>query len=189
MKALLKGFLNCGCMLLVLPLAAIAGFGRFTGLFRFGAQMYSLVPGLPGDYLRTAFYKLTLKACSLDSRVSFGSFFSHPDAEVGDKVYIGAYCILGRCSIGARTQIASHVQVLSGRYQHKRDSSGQISGSDKGVFHAIEVGSDCWIGASSIIMASVGSGTTIGAGAVVVKPVGSGVVAVGNPARIISEQC
>jgi len=44
---------------------------------------------------------------------------------------------------------------------------------------------DCWIGASAVIMASVGVGTTIGAGAVVVRPIEAGVVAVGNPARTL----
>lgn len=49
----------------------------------------------------------------------------------------------------------------------------------------IDVGPDCWIGASAVVMAPVGERTTIGAGAVVVRPVEAGVVAVGNPARVI----
>lgn len=188
MKTLLKRCLNLIALLLMLPFAASAGFGRFVEVFRFLGQACSLVPGLPGDYLRIAWYRLTLKKCSLHSRISFGSFFAHPDAIVGENVYIGVYCVLGRCCIGDRTQIASHVQILSGRHQHQRGSSGQISGSDQGVFQAVEIGADCWIGASSIIMASVGSGTTIGAGAVVVRPPGDGVVAVGNPARVIRQE-
>jgi acetyltransferase-like isoleucine patch superfamily enzyme len=130
---------------------------------------------------------LTLRRCSLDSRISYGSFFAHPEAVVGSKVYIGVYCVLGRCSIGDRTQIASQVQILSGRYQHQRDVSGAITGAEKGAFEAIEVGKDCWIGASAIVMAPVGEGTTIGAGSVVVKPVEPKVTAVGNPARVIRQ--
>ena len=62
-----------------------------------------------------------------------------------------------------------------------------MSGSGEGKFEPIDVGSDCWIGASSIIMADIGSGTTIGAGSVVVRPVAAQVVAVGNPARVVKE--
>ena len=103
--------------------------------------------------------------------------------------HIGSYSILGRCSIGDRTQIASQVQVLSGRRQHSRDESGQIRGAHDGEFEAIVIGADFWIGASSVIMAAIGAGSTIGAGAVVVRPIPAQVVAVGNPARVIRKQC
>ena len=172
-------------MVFALPWALIAGFGRFGRMFSFAAQACAMSPGLPGDYLRIAFYKLTLEQCSLESRISFGSFFAHPSAVIGQSVYIGSYCVLGSCRIGDRTQIASHVQILSGRRQHPRDASGNIGGASESEFQTIDIGPDCWIGASAIIMAPVGARTTIGAGAVVVHPVEDGVVAVGNPARAI----
>lgn len=172
-------------MVFALPWALITGFGRFGRMFSFAAQACAMSPGLPGDYARIAFYKLTLKQCSLTSRISFGSFFAHPDAVIGHSVYIGAYCVLGSCRIGDRTQIASHVQVLSGRRQHPRDASGNIAGASGSEFQTIDIGPDCWIGASAIVMAPVGARTTIGAGAVVVHPVEDGVVAVGNPARVL----
>jgi acetyltransferase-like isoleucine patch superfamily enzyme len=75
------------------------------------------------------------------------------------------------------------------RRQHRRELPGQISGSFEGDFEVIEIGVDCWIGACSIIMASIGFGTTVGAGAVGVRPIASQVVAVGNPARAIKELC
>ena len=187
MKSTFKTVLHGLFLALALPSAALAGFGRFPAMFNLGAHAASMVPGVLGDYFRIAYYKLTLKRCSLYSRVSFGSFFAHPDAEVGRGVYIGSYCILGSCRIGDRTQIASQVQVLSGRQQHSRDSEGRITGAGEGKFEPIEIGSDCWIGAASIIMADIGPGTTIGAGSVVVRPVGAQVVAVGNPARIVKE--
>ena len=187
MKKIVKNCLHVVCLTLALPAAAVAGFGRCSPTFSLAAHACALVPGIVGDYIRIAFYKLTLKQCSLYSRVSFGSFFAHPNVVLGRGVYIGSYCILGSCSIGDRTQIASQVQVLSGRHQHRRELSGQISGASQGDFEVIEIGADCWIGASSIIMASVGFGTTIGAGAVVVRPIASQVVAVGNPARASKE--
>ncbi len=185
MKMLLKRSLQALFLLLSLPLAAIAGFGHWAGGFRFSAHVCALAPGILGDYLRIAYYKLTLKCCSLDSRIEFGSFFAHSNASVGKGVYIGAYCVLGKCSIGDRTQVATHVQVLSGRRQHSRDSAWNISGAEVGEFEQIRIGAECWIGASAVVMASVGAGTTIGAGAVVVKPVEAHVVAVGNPARVL----
>jgi acetyltransferase-like isoleucine patch superfamily enzyme len=188
MKKTLKYGLHALFLALSLPAAAFAGFGRFPATFTMGAHAFAQFPGIIGDYFRIAYYKLTLKQCSLYSRVSYGSFFAHSDAALGQGVYIGSYCILGRCSIGDRTQIASQVQVLSGRRQHSRDSLGQISGSAEGEFEWIDIGADCWIGASSIIMAPIGSGTTIGAGSVVVRPVAAQVVAVGNPARVIKEE-
>jgi len=172
---------------IALPLAAITGFGRISNAFQGIAQLVSLIPGLPGDYLRVSFYALTLRTCSLSCRVSFGSFFAQSSTSVGSGVYIGAYCVLGACVIGNRTQIASHVQILSGRRQHERNSEGQILGSREEQFRPVIIGEDCWIGASAIVMEDIGSKTTIGAGAVVTRPIPSGSVAVGNPARLLAE--
>ena len=172
-------------LVIVLPCAAIALFGRFHAGFTLGAQSVSLVPGVVGDYLRIAFYRLTLRECSLFSRISFGSFFANPETRLARGVYIGSYCVLGSCSIGERTQIASAVQILSGRHQHTRDESGRIGGSDPAHYVEVRIGSDCWIGAAAIVMADVGDGSTVGAGSVVTKPVPPGVVVAGNPARIL----
>ena len=181
----LKFAANSVCLVLVLPAAALSGFGRLESAFVMFSQAFAMAPGLPGDYLRIAFYKLTLLDCSLASRIGFGSFFAHREATVGSRVYIGSYCVLGRVSIGPRSQIASGVQVLSGRHQHVRDRSGQISGSHEGEFVAVTIGSDCWIGAAAIVMADVGANSTIGAGSVVTRPIPAGSVAVGSPARVI----
>ncbi len=165
--------------------AAASGFGKRQGLYTFFAHAYALIPGIPGDYLRVAFYRLTLDECSLSSRISFGSFFAHPGARLGPRAYIGSYCIIGKASIGARVQIASGVQILSGGRQHIRDEQGRISGAEEGVFSSVAIGDDCWIGAAAVVMADVGAGSTIGAGSVVVRPIPSGCVAVGSPARVV----
>jgi virginiamycin A acetyltransferase len=144
-----------------------------------------MLPGLAGDHLRIAFYHLTLKECSLSSRISFGSFFAHPEAVVAPGVYIGSYSILGICTLGERTQIASGVHVLSGRRQHSRSQEGDIQGAESGEFSRVTIGANCWIGAGSIVMADVGEGTTIGAGSIVAKPIPANCVAVGNPAKVI----
>jgi virginiamycin A acetyltransferase len=187
-KNAIKKTLQAVFLLLAFPMALLSLFGRIEEIFRFFAQYCALAPGLPGDYLRIAFYRLTLAECSIDSRIQFGSFFAHPQATVGRSVYIGSYCVLGRTAIGDRTQIASQVQILSGKRQHARDEAGRMLGSEHGVFEQVSIGADCWIGAGAIVMADVGKGSTIGAGSVVTNAIPPGSVAVGNPARVIKTQ-
>jgi acetyltransferase-like isoleucine patch superfamily enzyme len=167
---------------IVFPSALGAAFGRVLPVYTFFAHFYALVPGAVGNRLRSAFYKLTLRECSIDTNFAFGTFFAHPGASVGDCVAIGSYCVIGNARIGAHTQIASHVEIPSGRYQHARDSQGRLLGS---VHGETAIGSHCWIGASAVILAEVGDGSTIGAGSVVVHAIPAGVVAAGNPARVI----
>jgi len=185
LKRSLKAVLHGVFLAVAFPAAALAGFGRWKPLFASFATLFALAPGILGDYLRISFYHLTLTRCPLSSRIQFGSFFAHPEARVGAGVYIGSYCILGRAIIGDRTQIASGVQILSGSHQHVRDASGRISGSAEGIFSAVTVGADCWIGAAAIVMADVGTGSTIGAGSVVTRPIPSSSVAVGSPAKVV----
>lgn len=185
MKRLLKSIFSAIFLAVVFVPAALSGFGRLEAVFQFFAHWYALFPGLPGNYLRISYYRLTLTRCPLDSRIEFGSFFAHPQVILGHGVYIGTYCILGMCRIGDRSQIASGVQILSGRRQHARDAGNQIQGSHTGRFEEVAIGSDCWIGAAAILMAEVGQGSTVGAGSVVVQPIPPHSVAVGSPAKVI----
>lgn len=166
----------------VFPSALLCGFGRIDPLYTLFAHIHALMPGFIGTYCRAAFYKITLRESSIDTAISFGTFFSRRTASVGPFVSIGAFCVIGNARIGARSQIASHVMIPGGRHGHARTSDGRLTGS---VDNEIVIGADCWIGASAIVMANVGAGSTIGAGSVVVKDVPTGVVAVGNPARVI----
>lgn len=167
---------------MTLPFALASGFGRARWIYIMGAHWYALWPGIIGDYARAAFYRWTLRSASINTRIGFGSILVHPGAVVGDRVSIGSYCVIGQARIGARTQISSHVEIPSGRYQHARGEGGRLGDSIDGE---VTIGTDCWVGASAVVMADVGDGATIGAGAVVVKPVEAGSVAVGNPARAI----
>lgn len=169
---------------IVFPSALLCGFGRIERVYTLFAQFHSLVPGFVGDFFRAAFYKFTLRECSIDTTISFGTFFSRSTACVAPFVSIGAFCVIGCARIGARTQIASHVEIPSGRHGHARGAEGRLAGP---VEEEIEIGADCWIGASAIVMANVGPGTTIGAGSVVVKEIPAGVVAAGNPAKVIRD--
>jgi virginiamycin A acetyltransferase len=186
MKVIAKHCVQAIFLCLALPAALLAGFGRVKFGFEFFAQAFALVPGLVGDYLRVAYYKLTLKACPLDWRIQFGSFFAHPQATVGRHVYIGSYCVLGQVDIGDRTLIASAVQVLSGSHQHARDSTGMMD-LEHSTLSRVTIGADCWLGAGAIVMAPVGDRSTIGAGSVVVCAIPAGSIAVGAPARVVAQ--
>src|SRR5437879_10546847 len=140
-------------------------------MFTMFAHFFALLPGLPGDYLRVAYYVLTLRRCSSDLRISFGSFFAQSSATVGNGVYIGGYCVLAGCDIGDRTQIATHVQILGGRHQHARGTDGRIMGANEDEFEHIVIGADCWIGASAILMADIGAVTAAATVAVVASPI------------------
>jgi acetyltransferase-like isoleucine patch superfamily enzyme len=183
MRKLLKACVNGVSLVFAFVPALLSGFGRARPVYTFFVHAYATVPGGIGDYLRGAYYYMTLEDFSLSSRVSFGSFFAHPEAKVGERVYIGSYCIVGRATIGDGTLFASGVQVLSGQHQHTR--SGETESFSGGEFVQINIGADSWIGASAIVMADVGSRTTVGAGSVVTRPVPDDCVAVGNPARVI----
>jgi virginiamycin A acetyltransferase len=187
MKEAIKTLARAIAIVAVLPIAVLCAFGRISVIFTICAHACSRSPGIIGDYIRSAFYWMTLRDFAIDARVSFGTFFAHPEASVGSGVYIGSYCVLGRTRIGAGTQIATHAQILSGKNQHPRDESGRIQGAEQGEFVEVTVGADCWIGAGAIVMANVGDRSTIGAGAIVTSEIPPDAVAVGNPARVIRQ--
>lgn len=184
MKTAAKRIVQSVFLVLVFPAALLSGFGSLFGVYLTFAHVFALVPGPVGDLCRTAYYRLTLRECSADTVISFGTFFSRTDVRLAPHVSIGAYCVIGSVRIGEWTQISSHVEIPGGRHQHARDAEGRLGGTAAGH---VEIGAHCWIGASAIVMASVGAGTTVGAGAVVVKDLPEKAVAVGNPARVIRQ--
>ncbi len=193
MRTLLKRAVQLGCLVPALLLFVVSAIGRpLVGrrrAFLGPAQLVAMIPGMIGVYLRWAYYFMTLKKCSWDVTIEFGSFFSCPDAEVGRFVYIGAYSILGRVSIGDRVQIASGVSIPSGRHQHLMQQTGDRSLaaglSHDASFATVHIGHDTWIGERAVVMADVGTGCVVGAGAVVCEPVPNGTLAVGVPAKSI----
>jgi len=82
------------------------------------SQLYSLVPGIGGIYLRRAFYRMVLPACGRDVCISFGTVFSHPTATLGERVYIGIGCMVGDVTLEDDALVGSHVSIINGRRQH-----------------------------------------------------------------------
>src|SRR5688572_20619833 len=87
------------------------------------SQLLSLLPGRPGNYARKGFYALSLRHCSQDCTISFGTIVSTPECEIGSHVYIGAYCVISDSIIGDDTLIGSHVHVISGKHAHGFEAS------------------------------------------------------------------
>jgi virginiamycin A acetyltransferase len=181
-KKLVKNGVRTIALLMVFPAACLALFGRLDPAFVFCAQALAVVPGILGSYLRVAYYRLTLEGFGPDGHIALGSYFAHPQASVGARVGIGAYCVLGMVDIGDDTLLASGVQVLSGANQHVRDARGNLTDQGR-VFERVRIGPGCWVGAASVIMADLGERVTVAAGSVVAREVPAGVTVAGNPSR------
>ncbi len=159
--------------------------GWSDGWFAGCAELLSLVPGKLGIFLRRSFYRMTLDRCAADASIGFGSLFTHPDAEIHSRVYVGLRCTIGKAVLESDVTIGSNVDILSGRRQHGFDDGGVPIQNQVGEFKQIRAGRNSWIGNSAVVMADVGTDCVIGAGSVVVKPVPARSVSVGNPSEVI----
>lgn len=156
-------------------------------LFYFWGQVFALMPGLPGKYLRKCYYCLTLRACSLNCDIGFLSFFSKREAQVGQRVYIGAGATIGSVTLGDGTLVGSRVSILSGGHQHSFGEDGRLTSCSRASVQAVEIGEETWIGEGAVLMADVGSRCVVAAGSVVSRPVPPGCIVGGNPARFIGK--
>lgn len=152
------------------------------------SQLYSLLPGRIGSYLRWGFYRLTLKSVGYEAVFGFGCVFSTPETEVGARAYIGPGCNVGHCRIGEDVLLGSGVHVLSGFKQHRFDRLDKPIREQGGEFICISIGQDCWIGNLAVIGADIGAHSVIGAGSVVQKPLPDYAVAAGAPARVLRDR-
>jgi len=123
-----------------------------------------------------------------DVTVSFGTLFSKPSAHLGDSVYIGPYCTLGKVTIGRDTLLADHVMIPSGAAQHGLSRLDVPVRQQTGTFETVEIGQDCWIGAGAIVLASVGDHCVVAAGSVITHPVEDWKIVAGVPARVVGDR-
>jgi acetyltransferase-like isoleucine patch superfamily enzyme len=189
MKRTLKALANGVALILVLPAVGLYRLGSLAlgpeKAFPGWSQAFSLFPGLTGAYLRRAFYKMVLPRCGADSFLSFGSTFSHPTAEVGRYVYVGAGCFLGDVTLEDDVLLGSGVSIMNGSAQHGTDRLDIPIREQPGVWPRITIGTDTWIGDRAIVMADVGKHCVIGAGSIVTKPIPDYAIALGSPARVV----
>ena len=189
MKPILKSLFHLICSVLTYPFVIFYKVNKRLSsndsLFTAIGQLLSLWPGKTGSYMRASFYSNAISSFSRSTYVGFGSYFPHPEIHLEKGIYIGAYCIIGKATIGKDTIIGSHVNILSGKEQHRFEDIDRPLSAQGGAFHKVEIGENCWIGNGAIIMANVGRQCVIGAGSVVTKSTGDYVVLAGNPAKVI----
>lgn len=176
------GVIGFPCALLPWLEKRMARRDTFFNLF---AQALALFPGWPGNFIRTAYYLVTLDAFHPTAVISFGSYFSKRGSRVARGTGIGTYCVIGLVDIDPDVRIASRVSVVSGLHYH-----GRAADSDRNPARAqiarLRIGERTWIGEGVIVGANIGRECVIGIGSAVVNDVPDFGVAMGNPARLVS---
>jgi acetyltransferase-like isoleucine patch superfamily enzyme len=189
MKAGLKVLANGVALLLVLPAFLLYRLGAVAlgpdRAFPGWSQLFSLVPGLSGVYLRRAFYRLVLPRCAGDCWIGFGTVLSHPTARIGRRAYVGVGCCLGDVTLEDDVLLGSHVSVSNGGGQHGTARLDVPIREQPGEWPHVTVGRDSWLGDRAVVLADVGRHCVIGAAALVTRPVPDYAIAVGVPARVV----
>jgi virginiamycin A acetyltransferase len=192
LKTLLKSAVNALAWLLAAPVAYpvrwLAPLDPRDALFAMGSQMVSLLPGLPGVYVRRAYYRVTLGLSSTGFVVEFGTLFAQRGTEIGSGCYIGPFCNIGLSAIGNDVLLGSGVHVVSGGRVHHFDDPDQPIRDQGGELVQVRIGDGTWVGNAAIVMADVGERCVVGAGSLVNKPVPPGKVVAGNPARVLRDR-
>lgn len=152
------------------------------------SQLVSLFPGMPGNYLRWAFYRLTIDGLGEDTCICFGTTLVDPSIRIGKGVYIGPFCNLGLCTIEDDVLLGTGVHIISGFTQHNYSDLSIAIRDQKGSLRNVCVGRDTWIGNGAIVGNDVGTKCVIGAASLVVHEIPPYSVAAGNPARIIRDR-
>ncbi len=148
-------------------------------------QALSLIPGLPGRYLRAAFLRRVLQECSAEVAIEFGVLFSQAGARIEPHVYVGPGSHLGLVHLERDVLLGAAVHVTSGPATHGIADLTIPIREQPGTPRLVRIGAGSWIGSGSVVMADVGRGTVVAAGAVVTRPLPDRVIAAGVPARII----
>jgi virginiamycin A acetyltransferase len=180
----------------IVAVAPLVGLYRLVALvprrrdaaFQACSQLVSLWPGVPGDFLRRAFYRMTLTSAAEDCAISFGTILATPEVEIGSGVYIGANCNVAHCRIGDDTLLGSNVMILAGSRQHHFDRLDIPIRHQGGSYRTLAIGRDVWIGNGAIVLDDVADQAIVAAGAVVTKPVAALTIVGGNPARVIGRR-
>lgn len=192
MKSLFKTIIKIASFFVVFPLLCIFKFLDFLynddKTFQAFSHLFSLLPGLPGNYLRAQFYRYSLKSCSDDCCIEFGTILHQKDIEIGKRVYIGPNCSIGLCRIEDDVMLGSNVDIISGKNQHNFDRIDIPMREQGGHFEKIVIGEDSWLGNSSVVMANVGKKAIVAAGSVVVNNVEPYHIVGGNPAKFLKSR-
>lgn len=132
-----------------------------------------------------------LNRVHIDRGVEIKAEKSNCHIEIGEGTYIGSYTIIagnGAVKIGKDCLIASHSSIYANNHNFA-DVTRKIK--EQGVTcKGIIIEDDCWLGDGVKVLdgVTIGQGSVIGAGAVVTKDIPPYSVAVGVPAKVISQR-
>lgn len=152
------------------------------------SQLLSLFPGIIGNYLRFAFYRMTIASLGDDTRISFGVTLADPRIRIGRGVYIGLWCNLGLCTIDDDVLLGTDVHIMSGFSQHGQTDLSIPIRDQKGKLLNVRIGRDSWIGNKSVVGNHIGKKCIIGAASLVSREIPPYSIAVGNPAQVIRDR-
>tara|TARA_R110002096_G_scaffold436035_1_gene665571 strand:+ start:73997 stop:74521 length:525 start_codon:yes stop_codon:yes gene_type:complete len=102
--------------------------------------------------------------------MSGSTILARQSIRIGDDVLIGANCL------------------ITDSDHHPIDPVSRLSNSGSDIkSHAIEIGSNVWLGGGVMVLKGVkiGDNTVVGAGSVVTSTLPANVIAAGNPAKVI----
>ena len=113
------------------------------------------------------------------------------DIELGDGANIGFNCEIfsaSRVRIGARTMLAAYAYVIGG--DHDFSDPGTPILEQARTSAGVTIGEGAWLGAGCKVLdgVTIGDLAVIGAGAVVTRDVPAQAVAVGMPAKVVSNR-
>lgn len=192
MRALVKNTARALAFLCVLPLYLLLlvaeRLSNTDQPFQACSQLLSLAPGVPGNYLRQQFYRLSLVSCADDCCIEFGTRLNQRGIEIGKRVYVGTCCCIGLCRLEDDVMLGSNVDIISGKKQHNFDRTDIPMREQGGALEKIVIGEDAWLGNSSVVMADVGRKSIVAAGSVVVKSLPPFSIAGGNPAKVLKSR-
>jgi acetyltransferase-like isoleucine patch superfamily enzyme len=108
--------------------------------------------------------------------------------DLGEGTFVGQNAVIygqGGVFIGENTMLSPGVIVLSA--QHTFDDPALPIKFQPERFEGVSIGSDCWLGANTVVLdgVKIGDCSIVGAGSVVTDDLPQGVVAFGVPARVI----
>lgn len=156
--------------------------------FRGGSETLSLIPGMPGMFVRRAWYERTLAACGEGLSVSIGAVFHRPETRVGRRCHLGAYSWVGKATIGDDFMCGSHVVLLSGRHHHGVARTASMA-DQATTINSITIGDDVWVGTQCAVGADVAAHSIVAAGAIVMSDSSDEwAVLAGVPARKIRDR-
>lgn len=120
--------------------------------------------------------------------------FANPERiSIGARVHLGARCTLwagpgyGRLALGDDVLFGPDVLVTAANYRFNDGSPVTEQAMDEAD---VVIGNDVWLGAKAVVLpgAQIGDGAIIGAGAVVRGTIPPYAIAVGTPAKVVSQR-